>query len=151
MILTKCITNLLDENTTQTNEGSLSAVLIAVRKTVALPKPARVDDRTNIKCIHCRKIRYLEHECYVKYPEKKAAFDKILVEKKALKKQQALLKATPSAFVAIVTTTIPPLPPSALYKFSYRARTFIAVVLLPSSIYTFDKEAYANIAEIDSN
>lgn len=111
----------------------------------------RVDDRTNIKCIYYRKTRHLEHEYYVKHLEKKAAFDKMLVEKKALKKQQALLKATLSAFVAIVTTTIPPLPPSALYKFGYRARTFIAVVLLPSSNYTFNKEAYTNIAEIDSN
>lgn len=150
LTLTKCITDLLDENTAQTNEGSSSAVLIAIRKT-ALPKPAQVDDRANMKCIYCRKTRYLEHECYVKHPEKKAAFDKMLAEKKALKKQQALLKATPSAFVATATTTTPPLPPSALYKFGYRARTFIAVVLLPSSNYTFDKEAYTNIAEIDSN
>lgn len=150
MILTKYITNLLDENTAQTNEGSLSAILIAVRKTV-LPKPTRVNDRANIKCIYYRKTRHLEHEYYVKHPEKKAAFDKMLVEKKALKKQQALLKATLSTFVAIATTTTPPLPPSALYKFGYRARTFIVVVLLPSSIYTFDKEAYTNIAEIDSN
>lgn len=36
LTLTKCITNLLDENTTQTNEGSLLAALIAIRKTTAL-------------------------------------------------------------------------------------------------------------------
>lgn len=30
-------------------------------------------------------MRYIESECYQKYPEKKAVFNKIVAEKKALK------------------------------------------------------------------
>lgn len=43
-----------------------------------------------MKCTYCRKMRYIEAECYTKYPKKKEAFDKIIAEKKAekvLKKQ----------------------------------------------------------------
>lgn len=104
-----------------------------------------------MKCIHCSKSRHLEPECYTKYPEKKAAFDKIIAKKKAAKKQQALLKATPTTFVTTASTT-PTLTLllSATYKFGDRAsRMFIATVLPPSTVYTFGKTVYANIADIN--
>lgn len=104
-----------------------------------------------MKCIYYSKLRYLEPKCYTKYPEKKATFDKIIAKKKAVKKQQALLKATPTAFVA-TASTIPTLTLllSATYKFRDRAsRIFIAIVLPLSIVYTFSKTVYTNIADIN--
>lgn len=125
-----------------------------MRKTATLnPRNTRVNDYTNIKYIHCSKIRHLEYEYYIKHPEKKVVFDKILTKKKALKKQQVLLKAILSTFVAtiaIATTIAPPLPPSVLYKFGNRTRMFIATILPLSLVYTFNEGIHTNIAEIDS-
>lgn len=104
-----------------------------------------------MKYTHCGKLRYLEPEYYTKYPEKKAAFDKMIAKKKAAKKQQALLKATPTAFVA-TASTIPTLTLllSATYKFGDGAsRMFIAIVLPLSTVYTFGKTVYTNMADID--
>lgn len=81
-------------------------------------KLVRTDERANIKYTHYSKQRYLEPECYTKYPKKKAAFEKILADKKALKKQQALLNAAPTAYVAIATPL--PLLPSISYEFGNR-------------------------------
>lgn len=78
----------------------------------------------------------------------------MIVEKKALKKQQALLKAVLTSYVATIPA-IPILLPSTLYEFGNRTlRTFIATtfddppkLLLPK--YTFGATAYANIADIE--
>lgn len=64
------------------------------------------------------------------------------------------MKAILSVFVAIIATTTtatatPPLPPSILYKFSNRARMFIATLLLLLLVYIFNKGTYANIAKIE--
>lgn len=133
----------------------LAALIAAYKTTIPNSRQARVNDRTNIKCTYYGKTRHLEHEYYIKHPKKKAVFDKIITKKKALKKQQALLKAILSIFVAITATTTiatatPPLPPSTLYKFSNRARMFIATLLLLLLVYIFNKGIYANIAEIES-
>lgn len=50
-------------------------------------KLVRTNERANIKYTYYSKQRYLELECYTKYPKKKAVFEKMLAEKKALKKQ----------------------------------------------------------------
>lgn len=75
----------------------------------------------------------------------------MIAEKKAAKKQQALLKATPTAFVATASTTPTlTLPPSAIYKFGDGAsRIFMATVLPLSTVYTFGETVYANMADID--
>lgn len=86
----------------------------------------------------------------------------MIAEKKALKKQQALLKATPTSYVATIPA-IPILLPSTLYEFGNRTlRTFIATTLgnstkplsleLPKPLspkYTFGTTAYVNIADIE--
>lgn len=96
----------------------------------------------------------MEAECYTKYLEKKAAFDKIIAEKKALKKQQALLKAVPTTYIA-TTPTVLALPPSVLYNFGNRVlRTFIAATIHnstkpPLAKYDFGATVYANIADIE--
>lgn len=59
-----------------------------------------------MKCTYYRKIRYVEAECYTKYPKKKEVFNKIIAKKKAekaLKKQQVLLKDTLKTYVANAT------------------------------------------------
>lgn len=68
-----------------------------------------------------------------------------------MKKQQALLKAILSTFVAIIViaTATLPLPPSVLYEFGNRARMFIATLLLLLLVYTFKEGTFANIAKID--
>lgn len=110
--LTQYITDLLDEYTAQTNEGTSLAVLVVARKgpisnlSQNPDRQRRTDARAQIKCTYYRKIRYIEAECYTKYPKKKEAFDKIIAEKKAekvLKKQQALLKDTLKTYVANAT------------------------------------------------
>lgn len=122
----------------------------------------RIDERSGIKCIYYSKSRHLEPECYSKYLEKKAAFNRMIAEKKALKKQQALLKAIPTSYVATIPA-IPILLPSTLYKFGNGTlRTFIATTLgnltkslslelpkLLSPKYTFRTTVYINIADIE--
>lgn len=104
----------------------------------------------------------MEPECYSKYLEKKAAFNRIITEKKALKKQQALLKAIPTSYIATIPA-IPTLLPSTLYEFGNGTlRTFIATTLgnstkllslelpkLLSPKYTFRTTVYVNIADIE--
>lgn len=94
--LTQCITDLLNEHTAQTNEGTSSAALVAARKgpisnsSQNPDRQRRTDVRAQMKCTYYRKMRYVEAECYTKYPKKKEAFDKMIAEKKvekALKKQ----------------------------------------------------------------
>lgn len=163
MTLTQCITDLLDENTAQTNEGTSSAALVAARKANNTPNPTRavptrVDARAQLKCTHCGKTRHVEAECHTKYPEKKAAFEKMLADKKELKKQQALLKSAPKTFVANTTTT--PLPPSAQYDFTTGARMLMATTisptrrqasLPPSAEYTFGANVHAHVTGSDSD
>lgn len=111
-------------------------------------KLVRTDERANIKCTHCSKQRYLEPECYTKYPKKKVVFEKMLADKKALKKQQVLLNAAPTAYVAIATPL--PLLPSVPYEFGNRQlRTFIATTILLSLLYNFGDTVYTNIANVD--
>lgn len=168
MTLIQYITNLLDEYTAQTNKGTSSAALLTIYKnTASNPNPdksKRVDIRVQLKCTYYSKIRYIEAECYTKYPEKKAAFEKMLVEKKAkkaLKKQQALLKETPKLYVANTTTT-PSLLLSVQYDFTTSARLLIAtthlsqitpkpVGLLLSNKYTFGEIVYVYIVGDNSN
>lgn len=157
LILLRYITNLLDESTAQTNKATSSAALVVARKatstTTTSYRTIRVDERSYIKCIYYRKARHLEAEYYTKYLEKKAAFDKIIVEKKALKKQQALLKAVLTIYIA-TTPTVLALPLSVLYNFGNRApRTFIAATIYnstkpPLAKYDFGATVYANIADI---
>lgn len=95
--------------------------MLVVRRAPAVKnsvKLVRTNERANIKYTYCSKQRYLELECYTKYPKKKAVFEKILADKKALKKQQALLNAAPTAYVAIATPL--PLLPSIPYEFGNR-------------------------------
>lgn len=156
LLLVKCIADLLNKHTAQTNKGTSSTVLIAVRKngTLIAPtqRPARVDNRANLKYTYCNKTRYIESECYQKYPKKKAAFKKIIAEKKALQQQQKLLKAALAVYVTATETPVLALLPALKYDF-ITGQMLIAVVRngkVPLLLeYTFELIAYTNIADQD--
>lgn len=162
--LSQYITDLLDENTAQTNKGTNSAALLAAQRQAASsvhPNTARrlraANARNNMKCSHCGKTRHKEPECHTKYPHLRAAFEKKMAENKAakeLKKQQDRLKETPTALAATAPTglTATVLPLSTPYDFGSRARQCMATTFLPRSAeYTFDPLPRVYVAESDTN
>lgn len=164
IILLQYITDLLDENTAQTNKGTNLAVLLAAQRQATssvYPNTIRrlrvANARNNIKCLHCGKTRYKEPECYTKYLYLRATFEKKIAENKAakeLKKQQDRLKETSTALVATAPTglTATVLPLSILYDFGSRARQYIATTFLPQlAEYTFDPLPRIYIAESNTN